>query len=224
MKRSIKPFILVAIASFAWVGSLPSAYRQVGAAIAKELKPDAPQAPPVTGTRTRPGRQSLCPTTSDSLIVAARPKVSNIRPQSAVLWFYLPHAPEEIDKVRFLLVSNANRDYIVPPTPLKLDGTPGLIGVEIPPLVVGQDYTWTLSVFCDPRDREDRISFSGVVTVAERDASESPKWYEEFDRLARLRRDEPSNPALYSEWKALLESQEPLSNLVDAPLAPCCQL
>lgn len=170
-----------------------------------------------SGAGTRPAEESNCSAKQD-VIVVFMPKQANLHAPLTALWLYMPYAPEEIDTFRVLILDAKNNEYVLPPTTLSLSETPGFISVPTPPLETGKQYTWTVSIFCDADDREDRISLSGVLQAA---TSAEDSWYEQFNRLAEQRRSNPADEAILAEWTRLLESLE-LTELVAEPITPCC--
>jgi hypothetical protein len=95
---------------------------------------------------------------------------------------------------------------------------------NLSPLEIGQEYSWTLVLICDPNERSKDIVAEGAIkrvqpnptlssriqqaTVEDRVAlyADARLWYETLSTLVELRRDRPDNNDLKQAWNKLLTS------------------
>lgn len=95
---------------------------------------------------------------------------------------------------------------------------------NLSPLEIGQEYSWTLALICDPNERSKDIIASGTIkrvtpnpTLSRRIQQATPEdrvalyanarlWYETLSSLVELRRDRPDNNDLTQAWNKLLTS------------------
>ncbi len=95
---------------------------------------------------------------------------------------------------------------------------------NLSPLEIGQEYSWTLALICDPNERAKDIIAGGVIkrvtpnpTLSRRIQQATPEdrvalyanarlWYETLNSLVELRRDRPNNNDLTQAWNKLLTS------------------
>lgn len=95
---------------------------------------------------------------------------------------------------------------------------------NLSPLEIGQEYSWTLALICDPNERSKDIIASGAIkrvtpnpTLSRRIQQATPEdrvalyadarlWYETLSSLVELRRDRPDNNDLTQAWNKLLTS------------------
>ncbi|HAA27650.1 MAG TPA: hypothetical protein DCE56_08240 [Cyanobacteria bacterium UBA8553] len=95
---------------------------------------------------------------------------------------------------------------------------------NLSPLEIGQEYSWTLALVCNPDERSKDIIVGGAIkrvppnptlsrriqqaSVEERVAlyADARLWYETLSSLVELRRDRPDNNDLTQAWNKLLAS------------------
>lgn len=123
-------------------------------------------------------------------------------------------------------------------TKLDLEGTPGIVSFSLPasepPLEIGKDYKWVVSMMCQPSGPTDPFTEGVVrriqpnpVLVSQLDKpksldqvslyAKSGVWYEAANDLASLRKSQPQNAELTTAWKELLQSVG-LDGISSAPL------
>ncbi len=160
---------------------------------------------------------ALMPETNLGLTVATHP----------TFFFYIPQTTAT--SAEFVLLDEAN-NHKVYETTFTITGTPGIVSVSLPasktlpPLEIGKDYHWYVSVICDPDDRSGDVYVDGWVQRVEPTPSlmsqlekASPAervalyrkngiWHDTLTFLAEGRRLNPSNSALAAEWATLLRS------------------
>ncbi len=123
-------------------------------------------------------------------------------------------------------------------TTVKLDKTPGIIGLNLPPnrvsLETGKSYHWYFNIMCDPENSTDdfvdgwveRVKLNPVIhsqlelapALAKISVyAENGLWYDTLNTVDRLRQTEPENKAIAAIWNDLLQqvdldeiSQEPI--------------
>jgi hypothetical protein len=113
-------------------------------------------------------------------------------------------------------------------TMVALSNTPTLISLTLadqtPPLTVGQLYTWSFAIICNPSDRLDDRFVTGMVQRIELDSARlrqiqqaPPKeqvalyqkvdaWYDALTVLYQLRRNQFNDPSYNTAWRELLQS------------------
>jgi hypothetical protein len=163
-------------------------------------------------------------------------------------WVYLPYSLPPEGKIEFVLKDD--QDNIIYETNLSESGVaPGVVGFQLPEAVSGlkenSRYKWFVSVYCNTDDSLDdpagAIYVSGWVERVALDASlkreleqatprqksrlyaNSDIWYEAVTELAKLRRQNPNDAALKSQWDELLQSiglegiaAEPITSMLTA--------
>lgn len=103
-------------------------------------------------------------------------------------------------------------------------------------------YRWKFDFFCNPANQSDFFSVNGVVVkvipspqlISQLKAAKTPRervilyaknglWHETVTELAELRRTNPQDAELTTDWAALLEHPGVrLDEMVSEPLVPCC--
>lgn len=159
-------------------------------------------------------------------------------------WFYLPHPLTEQTPIEFTLQDSTDTD--VYSTRLAVANIePGLIRLQMPAsakaLEVGKSYTWTFSVYCDPTKPSSAVFVKGMIQRTAPDATLQNRlktlsaldqtrlyaanglWYDAFDTLATLYRQQLNDRQLSSIWATLLK-QVNLGDLTTAPFSSCCTL
>lgn len=144
-------------------------------------------------------------------------------------WFDFPYSADVIHSIRFVIVDEIGVPIATEPVPVAIQANPGLLSVKWPtdeaPLELEQSYRWFLLVDCQSPGTTD-LFLEGIVRrmpmpaalqqrltgVTSREqvflyANES-LWHEALTGLAELRRGDPSNPSLATDWQDLLESVE----------------
>jgi hypothetical protein len=167
---------------------------------------------------------------------------------SPTFFWYIPPFVGEIAEF-VLLDENDNELYH---TTVQLVEEGGVVSLSLPMikdadgndkslLDEGQDYHWYFSIICDPDDRSGDVFAEGWIqrvqpTLAltnqlalartEREQAaiyaEAGIWHDALTTLAELRRSQPSNSTLLSNWMTLLESVD-LENIASEPIVLCCE-
>jgi Domain of Unknown Function (DUF928) len=158
-------------------------------------------------------------------------------------WFYLPSELTAKTPIEFT-IQDSNDQYIYN-TKLNSEKTKsGLIQLAIPTtaksLEVGKSYTWTFSVHCDPAKPSSAVFVQGTIQrivlsqplksrLGEQISLQQVQlyaangiWFEAFDGLAALYRQDTTGSAVISAWGSLL-NQVKLDRLKAVPLTDCCQ-
>lgn len=142
------------------------------------------------------------------------------------LMFYVPVALSPETKVE-LVVQDQDDEYV---TRRRLDlqtDSAGIVPVKLKrlrkELEVGQDYQWTLSIYCDPSRKSASVYVQGLLGRASDDAfrmEQMPSferaaqyarqgiWFESLTLLAQLRQSEPNNLTVAQAWYDLLQQVE----------------
>jgi hypothetical protein len=141
----------------------------------------------------------------------------------------------------FLLSSDKERE--VYKTTVTLPHKPGIVSFSfpadgtMPPLEVGKNYYWQLSVVCGSQDQEEYMLIEGPVQRVELNPNlvdklkkapprehpaiyaEAGIWYDAITSLAQLRRSSPNDSTLAADWAELLKSVG-LDAVAQIPLIP----
>jgi len=159
-------------------------------------------------------------------------------------WFYLPQALTAQTPLEFTVQDPADRE-IYSSRFTAANTKPGFIQLQLPatttPLKVGQSYTWTLSVYCDPAKPSSAVFVKGTIqrtalepTVQKRLKTLSPLeqarvyaasgiWYDALNTLAVLHNRQPGDRQLTALWQTLLK-QADLEDASIASFSSCCTL
>ena len=184
------------------------------------------EAPPPT----QPGRpvRGGCASISQLGLTALVPtnKMGRTVSDYPTFFFYLPKT--EAESAEFILKDQSGKQIYK--QDLTISNLSGVIGVSIPtnknvpPLEVGQSYTWNFTVICDAQDRSaDQIQI-GTVRRVELNAdirrqldqaqprqktviyAENGIWLDALSTLAAARRDQPNDTTFKADWESLLDS------------------
>lgn len=148
-------------------------------------------------------------------------KTANSHPS---FWFYLPYTLTPKRSAEFMLQDEAGKE-IYQSVIAGAENKPGVVGFELPStapsLEVGKRYRWFFTVYCG---QEASVQVEGWVERVALDASvqrqlqqatpqqkialyrQAGFWQEAITTLAQLRRQNPDDPALKTEWTKLLQS------------------
>lgn len=192
-------------------------------------------------------RSNSCSASNESItpLVPKTPKDNQVGLTVAeypTLFLYIPKFHQQ--PVKFNLKDASGK--IVYRTLLPIQGKSGIVNISLPPtelspLQVGQMYTWSLTIVCDPQDASADIKINQQVQrvmpspqLLKQLQQSSPQkrptlyansgiWHETLITLAELRRSSPKDASLVAEWQELLKSAG-LEGLAQAPLIDCCTL
>lgn len=179
---------------------------------------------------------ALLPDTNLGLTTAAYPR----------FFWYVPKTTAR--QAEFALYdvdeSQVNRTLIYKTT-FRITGTPGVASLTlpnnatIPPLVVNQDYRWSLTLICNPSNDKANLNINGWVQrvapsseLTNQLAKADPRnrvalyaqnglWFDTLTTLAELRCARPKDASLATGWSSLLK-QVNLSAIADQPLIQQC--
>lgn len=139
----------------------------------------------------------------------------------------------------FVLLDQANTEIYK--TVLPISQQAGVLSLSlpadgsVPALEVGKSYRWYFSLICDPLDRSADSFTSGWIQRTEPSSTLSQKlttaaaeekpviyadagiWYEAVASLIELRRAQPQNPKVLTQWQTLLQSVG-LEEIANQPL------
>ncbi|MEC4812652.1 MAG: DUF928 domain-containing protein [Scytonema sp. PMC 1069.18] len=161
-------------------------------------------------------------------------------------WFYVPSQGNTSYSAEFLLSDKSDKGNQVYSKTFKLEKTPGIMSISLPnnvKLDSNKIYQWKLSVIVNPKDRnDDCFIFGGVKqvpltpdvsdklksakTARERIAiyAENGLWHDVLTDLAELRRQNPNDETLKSDWNDLLGHQDVrLEDIASKPIVSCCE-
>jgi hypothetical protein len=168
---------------------------------------------------------ALSPVTEAGLTVAERPTFLAYVPQTTA------------QTVEFSLFDQNNKGIYQ--TIFDLTNTPGIVSFSLPPnaptLEIGQDYTWSFAMICNPKNRLQDQFVRGRIRRTQLDSGlmnqikkAAPKervslyktadvWYEAVFTLFELQRSQPNDPSVSAAWKELLNSGG-LNSIATQPL------
>ncbi|HBL10208.1 MAG TPA: hypothetical protein DD379_02000 [Cyanobacteria bacterium UBA11162] len=191
-----------------------------------------PPAPPAS--IDAPGARESVPVQLRSTCLTSEKPLTPLMPQGSGLtvaaypefFFYIPET--SATKAEFVLVDSKGEE--VYKFSFRITGEPGIISLSIPkfatipPLEIGKNYRWSLSVICNPQDRLEDASVMGSIQRVEPNPTlraelkqvtpraqvflyaENGIWYDALATLAALRRAYPNDWTVTSDWTTLLES------------------
>lgn len=198
-----------------------------------QLAQSNPPPPPRNPGRSSPGGRrdpSNCP--QDPEAAPSDPSLTALSPTTKS-GFTLSERPTFLVYVPKTSAKNAefslrNRSHGIYRTTVELTNTPSLISLTLPaqttPLTVGQTYTWSFAIICNPSDRLDDRFVTGMVQRIAIDPARlrqiqqaPPKeqlafyqradaWYDALAVLYRLKRTQTSDPSISTAWRELLQS------------------
>mgnify|MGYP001800729781 FL=1 len=166
--------------------------------------------------------------------------------KSREFWFYVPYQASTGYSAEFQLQDNSETGNKIYSKTFKFENTPGIINIPLPrdiKLDSNKFYKWQLSVIANPQDRNDDCFVSGGVkqvplppdvsnklkmakTPRERIAiyAENALWHDVLSNLIELRRQNPDNETLKSDWNDLLKHRlVRLEDIVSKPIVSCCE-
>jgi hypothetical protein len=157
------------------------------------------------------------------------------------LFWFVPPTPARTAE----FVLNNEKKQEVYKTTFAITGSPGVVSVTLPasatlpPLEVNKNYFWTFSLICNPSDPSavdfvqgwvQRVALSSDLgnqlfkaTPRDRPAiyARAGIWNDTLKSLSELRRANPRDRALTTDWETLLKSVG-LETVAKAPLVECC--
>lgn len=156
-----------------------------------------------------------------------------------VFFFYLPQTDAKIAE---FVLEDENKKQIYQ-TNLNINNSSGVIGIRIPtnqnvsPLQIDKDYTWSIALICDDKDRSADVFEKGIVRRVEVSAdirsqlqnadprlkaviyAQTGIWQDALSTLVAARLANPNDANLAADWKILLDSVN-LGEIVAEPIAP----
>ncbi|MFW9264641.1 DUF928 domain-containing protein [Nostoc sp. CALU 546] len=160
-------------------------------------------------------------------------------------WFYVPYLPKDIKFSKFILLDENKNSVMKEPLAITISEIPGVISVQIPKtekaLEIGKYYHWYFVINCNSQGNSEDTAVEGLVkridpnpdlerrlqlaTPKERVGlyAEAGIWQDAISLLGELRRTQPQDSHLVSDWQDLLESID-LNSVMNEPITPCCAL
>ncbi|WAL59220.1 DUF928 domain-containing protein [Thermocoleostomius sinensis] len=154
-------------------------------------------------------------------------------------WFYVPTALTSDRPAEFWLL-DADGSYVYTSL-LHGTDTAGIVKVTLPntvsPLEPEKPYRWIFQLICETGATVDvwgeiqRVDLSPTLKAQLAQSSHRDQsalyaaqgiWLDALTTLAELRLSEPTNTALVTDWRSLLQSAH-LAEVINHPLLPCCQ-
>ncbi len=184
--------------------------------------------PNIGAPRTTAGgaiRSGSCITENTSLMALVPPsKIALTTESHPTFFFYLPKTVAQ--SAEFVLKDADDKDVYRAKVPLSGSGLVSFrMPDDAPALQEGKDYQWYFNVICKPSDRlqdsfvtawVQRVKPGETLTQSLKTASNRQRpnlfaqagiWQDTLTLLTELRRANPTDPSLTSEWDALLKSQ-----------------
>lgn len=173
---------------------------------------------------------ALVPATNRGMSTAERP----------TFFYYLPKTSQPLEFA--LLDENDDLIYRTEFAPNKI---PGVVSINLstlagaPPLEIGKNYHWFMSIICDRQDRSTDIYVNGWIQRIEPEPAlkrelqkATPKervslyavngiWHDALKTLYETRQSNPNNQVVAEEWVDLLKSVG-LGAIAKQPLVDCC--
>ncbi len=142
------------------------------------------------------------------------------------LWFYVPYSPEDIERQEFVVRDETGR-AIYQKRNIDFTDVPGLVNIELPVSLPSDSspHRWELKLEVGCRSQEAvqpiwvgvsgwvrRVDRPELEVTDDREAiaqlAEAGIWYDAFDRMARLRQNNPNDPEIEAAWNKALENVE----------------
>lgn len=151
---------------------------------------------------------------------------------------FLVYVPQTSAQILELRVEDEEGQQIGETAQLNLTETPGIYPISLPetapPLAVGKDYKWLVSMSCQLGDPNDpfveglirRVAPDSILTESHESVTnleqvaayaETGIWQDAVVNLAALRQTQPNNPEVVSAWESLLQYAE-LEEITNVPL------
>ncbi|WP_236506240.1 DUF928 domain-containing protein [Tychonema sp. BBK16] len=199
---------------------------------------------PNLGSPSQPTTRGGCTINKDQnnkdlIPLLPQSKIGQTISEYPIFFLYLPETEAKV--AEFVLQDDKGKQIYQ--TTLKLKKSSGVIGVSIPtnqnisPLQIEKNYTWSVSLICDPDDRSKDVFEKGTVRRVEVSAdirrqlqkadprlkaviyAQTGIWQDALSTLVAARRANPNDPDLAADWKILLDSVN-LNEIVPEPIAP----
>lgn len=154
-------------------------------------------------------------------------------------FLYLPKTEAKV--AEFVLQDDKGKQIYQ--TTLNINNSSGVIGISIPtnknvsPLQIGKNYSWSIALICDDKDRSADVFQKGIVRRVEVSAdirsqlqkaeprlkaviyAQTGIWQDALSTLIAARRANPNDVDLAADWKILLDSVN-LGKIAKEPIAP----
>lgn len=205
------------------------------------IPPDAPQSAPSGRGRGGASRTGSCPTVTQPL-TALVPTVDRsvwglTTAERPSFWFYVPYVLNTDHSAEFVLLDEQNKYIYQTPLADTAAAQTGIIQVALPltvSLAENKTYQWILLVNCETasvfiRGSIQRVPASAALTAQLNQAvgalnkariyAENGLWFDALGLVADLKRAEPQNGAIATEWRSFLESAG-LADVADQALLP----
>lgn len=206
------------------------AYIAASTGIPSRRIPGASRGGCIAPPNDKPTLTALVPETGAQLTTAGYP----------TFFFYIPQIPAQALE---LALSDEHDEELYTVT-FKPTSKPGIFGFSLPtnsmrPLEIGKRYHWSFSLICDRSDRSGDLVVEGAIQRVKPDPNLTAQlekaqqgeraalyatagfWQDTLATLAYLRRLNPSDSGLRSDWEDLLRSQG-LQTIAQEPLIQCC--
>ncbi|MCY7383854.1 MAG: DUF928 domain-containing protein [Microcoleus sp. CAN_BIN18] len=154
-------------------------------------------------------------------------------------FLYLPQSEAKV--AEFVLQDDKGKQIYQ--TTLNINNSSGVIGISLPtnknvsPLQIGKNYSWSIALICDDKDRSADVFKRGIVRRVEVSAdirsqlqkaeprlkaviyAQTGIWQDALSTLVAARRANPNDVDLAADWKILLDSVN-LGEIAAEPIAP----
>jgi len=176
------------------------------------------------GTR---GDMSQCPVRQLKAVTPTNSFAVTVQPYPT-FFFYVPRQLSQAPQAEFVLQDD--QDHELYKSTFKMTEKSNLVRMSIPdtaglpPLQIGKDYRWSLTVICNPTDDEKNLVVYGVIrrvplsaglnaqlmqTAPEQRAdvyASAHIWQDALTTLADLRHARPHDLTIEEQWRKLLNS------------------
>jgi hypothetical protein len=186
----------------------------------------------VASGRQSGSRRDRCPNVPDPLTalvpfdVDGFPFVEKTISERPTFWFYIPYLPTSRRNAEFVLIDENEDDVYFATFPLTQQA--GIVSLQlpatVPPLKEGKKYRWVFSVICNPLNRSGDATVNGWVERVPESSTlntqlmaansreqvsiyaEAGLWYEALAAIATLRKNNPEDEDLKSDWMSLQQT------------------
>lgn len=158
--------------------------------------------------------------------------------QSPTFWLYVPQPSTPELRAEFVLLEGKNLVY---KQTIPLAETPGIVSIPLDyKLKPNQVYRWLFSVVVNPQRPSQNPSVEGLIQFRQSDielgnqrqdlklsrdliavSAKNGVWHDALTGLGQLRRQEPTDSNLKTDWSDLLDSVG-LGAIAEVPIVDCC--
>ncbi len=214
-----------------------------GPRFSQPTEDNPPLGSPPPGSPSQPTTRGGCSIkdqkNKDLIPLLPKSKIGRTVSEYPEFFLYLPKTEAKV--AEFVLQDDKGKQIYQ--TTLNINNSSGVIGISIPtnknvsPLQIGKNYSWSIALICDDKDRSADVFQKGIVRRVEVSAdirsqlekadprlkaviyAQTGIWQDALSTLIAARRANPNDVDLAADWKILLDSAN-LGEIAAEPIAP----